>query len=78
MSIMTDRIKITRGAKCTDIQHSVQNYVISAERKHCTQSCDVALSLSALDMLSASPTREYEFLVVFPVCVRAHTRYTFM
>ena len=78
MSIMTDRIKIARGAKCMEIQLSVQNYVISAEREHCTQSCDVALSLSALDMLSASLTREYEFLVVFLVCVRAHTRYTFM
>ena len=44
---MTDRIKIARGAKCMDIQLSVQNYVISAEREHCTQSCDVALSLSA-------------------------------
>ena len=61
MSIMTDRIKIARGAKCMDIQLSVQNYMISAEREHCTQSCDVALSLSALDMLSASLTREYEF-----------------
>ena len=59
MSIMTDRIKIARGAKCMDIQLSVQNYVISAEREHRTQSCD-----GALDMLSASLI-ENDFFVVF-------------